>query len=107
MDFKYEPKTKAQLKSWYENKEKNDKSRFKDLDDFLKWYDEQPKKCYYCDLTEEDSQRIVMTGLLKSKRFPRDGKRGQGKFRGSWLEIDRRKPNGKYSRENSVLSCYF
>lgn len=107
MIFQYTSKTLTQLKNWYRNKEQKGKSEFKNFEDFFKWYNIQPKKCHYCNLKEEDSQRIVMTGLLKSKRFPQDGKRSQGKFRGSWLEIDRKKPNEKYSRTNSVLCCYF
>jgi hypothetical protein len=107
MIFKYEPKKETQLKSWYNNKVSNQKSGFVNETDFLKWYNDQTKKCFYCGLKEEDSQRIVMTSLLTSKRFPQNGKRSQGKFRGSWLEFDRKKPDGKYSRTNCVLCCYF
>jgi hypothetical protein len=75
--------------------------------DFFLWYSESEKVCKYCGLTEQESQEIVMMGLLKSKRFPQNGVIGQGTNRCVWLEIDKRDPNGIYSRENSVLCCYF
>lgn len=48
-----------------------------------------------------------MTSILKSNRFPENGKIGQRKSRGVWLEVDRLEPKGQYSRENAVLCCYF
>ena len=52
-------------------------------------------------------QEISMTSVLTSKRFPQDGTVGRGTNRAVWLEVDRIDPNGLYSRENSVLCCYF
>ena len=48
-----------------------------------------------------------MLSILKSNRFPLNGKFKQGRARGVWLEIDRKEPKGKYSKNNCVLSCYF
>ena len=31
----------------------------------------------------------------------------QGRTRGVWLEIDRKKPKESYSEDNCVLACYF
>jgi hypothetical protein len=103
----YRPKTVKQLKSWYNSKVKAGTSDFTDLHDFLKWYNQQEKVCHYCNLSEEESQALVMRGLLTSNRFPQKGVIGQGTSRGAWLEIDRADPKGKYSRRNSVLCCYF
>jgi 5-methylcytosine-specific restriction endonuclease McrA len=58
-------------------------------------------------LTEVECQKIVKTGLLTSKRFPKDGILGRGQSRGFWLEIDRVNPKENYSVQNCVLSCYF
>lgn len=109
---KYEPKTETQLKNWYDKKVRDKKNGFDSFQDFLDWYKKQENKegekcCYYCGLTEEESQRIVMEGKLESNRFPKDGKIEKGKNRGVWLEIDRDKPKGDYSKDNCVLACYF
>ncbi len=106
-DFVYQPKTKAQLKSWYNQKVKQNKADFLDFDDFYEWYCEQIKECHYCGLRELESQKIVMLCLLKSNRFPLNGKVTRGRARGVWLEIDRKEPKEKYSKNNCVLSCYF
>jgi len=106
-NFIYQSKSKEQLKNWYNQKVKNNKADFLDFEDFYRWYSKQEKKCYYCGLKELESQKIVMLGSLKSNRFPLNGKITQGRARGVWLEIDRKNPKGKYSKENCVLCCYF
>ena len=107
MKFKYQPKTENQLKKNFLARMRNDKNGFDSFEDFVSWYNSQEKKCHYCKLTEIMSQEIVMTGVLTSRRFPQEGNIGQGTSRGVWLEIDRLYPKGKYSRQNSVLCCYF
>ena len=52
-------------------------------------------------------QFLVMTGILKSNRFPKDGVIGRGRSRGVWLEVDRLEAKENYSEKNCVLSCYF
>lgn len=106
-DFIYQPKTKQQLRNWYNQKVKQNKADFLDFDDFYKWYCGQKKECHYCGLKELESQKIVTLGLLKSNRFPLNGKVTRGRARGVWLEIDRKEPKEKYSKNNCVLSCYF
>lgn len=105
--FDYKPKSKSQLKSWHSEKVRLNKSGFTDFNDFFEWYFYQPKYCHYCGLKEEESQLIVMKGLLKSKRFPQNGIIGRGTNRGVWLEVDRIDSNGLYDRNNCVLACYF
>lgn len=107
MEFKYEKKSVEKLKKNYSERIRKGYNGFIDLNDFLDWYNSEEKICKYCGLTEEESQKIVMTSILKSNRFPEDGKIGQGKSRGAWLEVDRLEPKGQYSRENAVLCCYF
>ena len=57
----------------------------------------------YCNLKEIEQFTIINNGLLKSKRFfvEKNGNRGK------YLEVDRKEPNGPYSKDNCVLSCYF
>lgn len=107
MDFKYEKKSVEKLKKNYSERIRKGFNGFNDFKDFLDWYNSEEKICKYCGLTEEESQKIVMTSILKSNRFPENGKIGQGKSRGVWLEVDRLEPKGQYSRENAVLCCYF
>ena len=104
--FEYIEKTKKQLRNWF-NSKKREKIKFENFDNFYSWYKEQDKVCYYCGLSEKDSQKIVKTGLLKSNRFPENGIISSGRARGMWLEIDRKDPNKKYSEDNCVLACYF
>ncbi len=103
----YEPKSIDQLKADYSRRKREGSNSFESFDDFHSWYDKQEKKCYFCGLTEQESQQIVKTGILTSNRFPQNGKIGRGQARGVWLEVDRLQPKGKYSRENCVLCCYF
>ena len=107
MDFKYQKKSVEKLKKNYSERIRKGFNGFNDFEDFLDWYNLEEKICKYCGLTEEESQKIVMTSILKSNRFPENGKIGQGKSRGVWLEVDRLEPKGQYSRENAVLCCYF
>ncbi len=80
---------------------------FSSIEVFSDWYFNLPKVCHYCGLKEEESQEIIHEGILVSKRFPKGGLIHRGVFRGYWLEIDRKNPNGKYSIENCVLACVF
>lgn len=105
--FQFKTKEHDQLKRFYKAKCKDNTCSFESLEDFVDWYNEQEKRCHYCQLTEQDSQMLVINGTVKSKRFPQNGVNGKGTSRGMWLEIDRYDPNGMYSRTNCVLACYF
>lgn len=107
MSFEYIPKTEKQLRNNFTSRVRENLNEFKDFEDFLNWYNSQEKECHYCGLTEIESQKLVMTGILKSSRFPENGIIKQGKARGVWLEVDRLQPKEKYSRNNCVLCCYF
>ncbi len=109
MNWTYEEKSIKKLRDWYRHKVRIDKIDFLDINDFLEWYKNNIKdsNCHYCGLTERESQKIVHFGILKSKRFPENGLFARGVNRGYWLEIDRKDPDLKYSKENCVPSCYF
>lgn len=106
MSWIYRIRPEKSLKDWYNTKVRENKSEFESFEDFKEWHS-QEKVCHYCGLTEVDSQEIVHKGILTSNRFPFNGFFARGVNRGYWLEIDRKQPKGKYSRENCVLSCYF
>jgi hypothetical protein len=55
--------------------------------DFIEWYNNQKKNCFYCDISE-----------ILVKKF------AKGKLR-SRLTIDRIEPKGKYEVDNIVLAC--
>lgn len=107
MPFIYRAKHLNQLHSWYAQRVTKKNIGFTSFDTFLAWYDNQEKVCHYCKLSEVDCQEISIRGLLKSKRFPKNGIPGQGTSRGVWLEIDRVNPYLAYTEENCVLCCYF
>lgn len=107
MSFVYQPKTVEQLRRNFNKRVRNNENGFVDFNDFLDWYRNQELVCSYCGLTEVESQRIAITGILTSNRFPQNGIVGRGTSRGAWLEVDRNDPQGVYSRDNSTLACYF
>jgi hypothetical protein len=109
MSWEYRYKTDKQLKDWFDDKVRKGINGFVDFTDFREWYFEniRDRQCYYCGLTERESQQIIHDGLLTSKRFPFGGMFSQGVNRGYWLEVDKKNPIGQYSRENCVPSCYF
>ena len=67
--------------------------------DFYKWYIKLDKKCFYCDITEEEIKTLLDNGKLETKRITTRGKK---------LELDRKQPNLPYDiLDNIVLSCYW
>lgn len=107
MKFTYKPKPEDKLKADFSRRKQKGLSDFVDFEEFKNWYDSKEKKCHFCGLQEEECQEIVVTGILKSNRFPQNGILGRGQSRGMWLEIDRLKPKDNYSLDNCVLCCYF
>lgn len=107
MSFEYKTKPIDKLKADYLRRKQTGHDSFLNFESFEKWYNSQEKVCHYCGLLEKESQEIVMTSILKSNRFPQDGKLGRGQSRGVWLEVDRIKPKENYSPENCVLACYY
>lgn len=106
-NYKYELKPIDKLKANFSQRKSAELNSFDDFEDFLDWYNQQEKSCFYCGIEESAVQEIVMTGILKSSRFPKNGIIGRGQSRGVWLEVDRVEPKENYSRKNCVLSCYF
>ena len=54
-------------------------------------------KCEYCHITEEGIQALINAHQLNTKKDTR----------GLSLEIDRKKPNYEYTKENCVWCCYW
>ncbi len=107
MQFEYKTKPEEKLKAIFTRRIQKGLSGYVDFQELKSWYNLKEKKWYYCELKEEECQELVITGLLKSNRFPQNGLLGRGQSRGMWLEIDRLKPKENYSLENCVLCCYF
>tara|TARA_R100000789_G_C3018819_1_gene153073 strand:+ start:1136 stop:1597 length:462 start_codon:yes stop_codon:yes gene_type:complete len=61
-----------------------------ELDDFLKWYLEQPRKCFYCGVGES---KVLKKNMGWSRRNNR-------------LSFDKVIPSLGYCKNNVVLSCY-
>ncbi|GAB4161752.1 MAG: hypothetical protein Tsb0033_19720 [Winogradskyella sp.] len=104
-EWKYRIKKESQLKSWFYGKKGN--REFDSFNAFYNWYRNIEKQCFYCGISEQECQEIVHKGILTSNRFPKYGNFKQGVNRGYWLEIDRKMPKEKYSKDNCVLACYF
>jgi hypothetical protein len=105
--MEYRPKPEEKLKADFSRRRQKELCNFRDFEEFKDWYNSRAKVCHYCGLKEEESQKIVLTGILKSSRFPQNGVLGRGQSRGMWLEVDRLLPKENYSPKNCVLSCYF
>ncbi|HYE68261.1 MAG TPA: hypothetical protein VEA58_06580 [Anaerovoracaceae bacterium] len=107
MKFEYKPKSKDRLSAWFSFRDKERLNGFEDRQQFYTWFQQQQKVCCFCGLTEEESQKIALLGLIKSKRFPQGGVTDRGKARGVWLEITRDDPSKNFTVENSILACYW
>jgi hypothetical protein len=105
--FEYETKGNKQLKNDYNRHKYIRKNGFRNVEDFKSWCDSQDKVCVYCGVSEQVCQQIVLTGLLRANKFPKNGRVYRDKERGMWLEVDKMEPIEKYSRNNCVLACYF
>lgn len=74
-----------------------------DAASFANWFVEKLKsqqcKCYYCDTSIHDINRLITAKLLKTRSV-----RGTGR-RGPVLEIDKQE-NG-YCKHECVLACYY
>ncbi|MDH4227043.1 MAG: HNH endonuclease [Deltaproteobacteria bacterium] len=79
--------------AWYRMNKKTGKNCF-GKKEFVLWYlEEASKGCYYCEL-EQGGVEEVYGHLFREGR------------RGKFLEIDRKKPKGKYTESNCVVACY-
>jgi hypothetical protein len=107
MSYSYRPKPEDKLKADYLRRKQKGLSDQVEYHDFKRWYESKEKVCCFCGLKEEECQKIVMSGLLKSEKFPQNGALGRGQGRGMWLEIAKFKAKENYLLDNCVLCCYF
>ena len=86
-----------------ENLYKSERKAFGSADKLAAWFIEKLKsqkfRCFYCETSIFDINKLIDAGLLKTRAV-----RGEGR-RGPVLEID--KNDDTYVPENCVLSCYY
>jgi len=67
--------------------------------DFYKWYLSHERKCFYCDITEQEIKELLDSGRLTTKRIATRGRK---------LELDRKQPDLEYDNfDNIVFACYW
>jgi 5-methylcytosine-specific restriction endonuclease McrA len=65
--------------------------------DFYFWHSTAEQKCHYCGVTQEELNELHQIGILNNRPT-----------RGRTFEIDRKKPDEKYSNlENLAICCYW
>jgi hypothetical protein len=52
----------------------------------------------YCDVTEGEIKSLIDINAIKTKRLY---------SRGETMEVDRKEPDGEYTKGNIVLACYW
>ena len=72
---------------------------------FTNWYllqlSTNEYKCHYCQTSIFEIRSLLNHKIINGRNV-----RG-GAWRGPNFELDRKDPNGLYTEENCVLSCYF
>ena len=65
----------------------------------FEWYSNQPKKCHYCKLPENEMENLHLQDGHVNKRYPKRGKS---------LELERKISSLPYTEfDNLVLACYW
>ena len=107
-----EKENKRLTNLFYRLKQRGER-KFKNKQEFIKWYENNEIfGCYYCGLEVNAQRELILNNKIKSKRFFNykytliDGVEKNG-TRGGYFEVDRKEPDGSYSKENCVLCCYF
>ena len=94
--IKNNKKRKYELWDKYEQEFKKGLS----LEEFIEFYgkDDDDRTCEYCGIKESEIDSLITAGKIKTKRLY---------SRGRSLEVDKKDPNGDYTKDNIVLSCYW
>lgn len=74
------------------NKNKKRGKSILSRDEFIKWWNAQEKKCFYCDIKEEDLKDSPSSTIFKNKKTRR-------------LTIDRLDSSKGYELNNILLAC--
>ena len=94
--FKQENATYAEfvkIRKRFTGSDDKRKKGFGDFESFYKWYVAQGDKCYYCDSSQKELDRLFDDELVSSKKF------------GATLHIERKHPDKGYNADNCVLAC--
>jgi len=77
---------------WVAFKSKKKKDRIKiDENEFINWYEKEEKKCFYCGLDKDESNKLIKIFYQTEKEFN--------------LQIDRKDSSLDYEIKNIVLAC--
>lgn len=75
------------------------KFRTTPFNEFSAWLTRSSRRCFYCQISEDDIDLLIRHNLVTTKRL---------KTRGRKLEIERLQPNKHYDDlENLVFCCYW
>jgi hypothetical protein len=96
------------LIQWHDNN-KNELHAYKNIfkekhfiseQDFEEFYgtEKGKRECFYCSINELEIEKLIKSNKIHTKRLS---------TRGKTLEIDRKKPHGKYEKGNMVFCCYW
>jgi len=105
----------VKLRNWYIGKmdeiryPKNYKEKFIEVfkeqisfEEFKKIFhkdnEKDKRKCHYCGISEAQIEMLANNSKIKTKRFY---------SRGKTMEIDQKKPEDGYNKDNIVLACYW
>ena len=67
--------------------------------EFYKWYLDHDRKCYYCEITEQEIKILVDSDRLTTKRLATRGRK---------LELERKQPDLEYDDFNNLtFACYW
>ena len=101
---KYLDEEKTRIEKYYtQNKKKL--SRFEHKHYFTEWYLNELRlnqlKCHYCQTSILEIRNLLNRGIISGRSVRGGSKRGHN------FELDRKDPNGDYSIDNCVQSCYY
>jgi hypothetical protein len=100
----YKSEETTRIEQYYKNSKPKLKG-FVNKDAFIKWYLQELTTnectCHYCKTSILSIRELLNTEKIKGRKIKGD------RWRGPNFELDRKNPNGLYSEENCVLSCYY
>ncbi|OBV28369.1 hypothetical protein BKN38_09965 [Helicobacter sp. CLO-3] len=83
------------LSKYSDKKANGNFDKFWSFEEFVLWYDKQPKECSYCKVKQNELNELFKFKYIESKKPSFSAK----------LQIDRKNPNNGYFADNCVLAC--